>query len=80
MSADVIPLDDKREILDALANLMRQIEAGTVRGVCLVAIHDDGGFWPLWHATKHLGPHSGSVLRGAVCWLGAAMDAKARGE
>ena len=79
MSAEVIPLGDTRRLVSALADLIRGIESGEVQGLALVAIHAEGGFFePLWFGTRGLGPHGGSILRGAVCWLGAEMDAKAR--
>jgi len=71
-------VSDTRRIVDALGDLVRALEAGEVCGLALVAIHADGGFFePLWFGTRGLGPHGGSILRGAVCWLGAEMDAKA---
>ena len=79
MSAEVIPLGDTRRIVDALADLIRGIESGEIEGLALVAIHADGGFFePIWFGTRGLGPHGGTILRGAVCWLGAEMDSKAR--
>jgi len=79
MSERLIPLDDTEAVKQALADLIRGIESGEVHGLALVAIHADGGFFePLWFGTRALGPHGGSILRGAVCWLGAEMDAKAR--
>jgi len=79
VSAEVIPLGDTRRLVSALADLIRGIESGEVQGLALVAIHAEGGFFePLWFGTRGLGPHGGSILRGAVCWLGAEMDAKAR--
>lgn len=80
MSAEVIPLDDMRRVVDALAELCEGIESGAVRGLALVAIHADGGFIPIWGGSRALGPHGGSILRGAVCWLGAELDVKARRE
>lgn len=81
MSADVIPLADTGRIVDALREVIRSVEAGEVVGLALVAIHAEGGFFePIWFGTSGLGVHGGSILRGAVCWLGAEMDAKARSE
>jgi hypothetical protein len=80
LSAEVRSLDGREITVEALAALSREIDAGTVRGVCLVAMHADGRFTPIWYASASLGRHAGSILRGAVCWLGAEMDAKARGE
>jgi hypothetical protein len=79
VSAEVISLDGRQVVVETLTELIREIEAGTVRGVCAVAIHADGRFSPVWYASR-LGAHAGSILRGAVCWLGAEMDTKARGE
>ena len=75
----MIALGDRARIVDALGDLIHAIKSGEVEGLALVAIHTEGGFFePIWFGTRRLGPHGGSILRGAVCWLGAEMDAKAR--
>jgi len=69
---------DYPEPIGALVlELHRAIETGAVRGVALVTIAVDGGLMPAWAADLGLGPHVGSVLRGAVAYLAARMDAAA---
>lgn len=80
MSADVIPADDTAAVVETLTALIRDVRSGHIRALSLVAVLRDGGFVPVWHASHALGPHAGSILRGAVCWLSAEMDAKARSE
>jgi hypothetical protein len=77
VSARVIPLDDTEAVKHALADLARGIEAGRVRAFALVAVDSAGGFEPSWGAARSLGPHAGSILRGAVAYLAAVMDAEA---
>lgn len=77
MTPELFPLDDTRAVLDVLDALKSDIASGAVTGLALVVIRHDG-FVPVWHASPTLGQHTGSILRGAVCWLGAEMDARAR--
>ena len=77
MSARVIPLEDAAAVKGALTELMSGLEAGRLRGVALIAVDASGGFEPFWGASRTLGPHAGSILRGAVAWLGARMDVSA---
>jgi len=76
MSARVVTLDGP-ELKDALLELLRGVEAGRLRAVALVAVDSSGGFEPVWGASRSLGPHAGSILRGAVAYLGARMDSEA---
>jgi hypothetical protein len=77
MSARVIPLEDTTAVKEQLEAIQRGIDAGRIRGLALIAIDVSGDFEPLWGASRTLGMHAGSVLRGAVAWLGAAMDLQA---
>ena len=77
MSARLLPLDDTQGVKQALAELLRGIEAGRLRGFALVAVDSSGGFESSWGAARTLGPHAGSILRGAVAYLAAVMDAEA---
>jgi hypothetical protein len=73
----VIALDDAEGIKAACADLERGVEAGRLRAVAIVAVDSSGGLEPMWGASRTLGPHAGSILRGAVAYLGARMDAEA---
>ena len=75
--ATVIALDDAGDVERVLAELTGALSEGRVRGLVVVAVLGDGGFEPWWGATRTLGPHAGSILRGAVAYLGARMDAEA---
>lgn len=77
MSTRVIPLEDTDGVTQALTELRRGIEAGRLRAVAVIAVDAAGGFEPRWGASRTLGPHAGSILRGAVAYLGACMDAEA---
>jgi len=68
------------EALQAALLLVRAgVETGAVRAVALVVVDERGGLEPAWFAAPTLGPHAGSILRGAVAYLGARMDAEALG-
>jgi hypothetical protein len=77
MSAQVIPLDDSGALKTALLEVQRGVDAGRIRALAIVAVDASGGFEPFWGASRSLGAHAGSILRGAVAWLGAAMDTQA---
>ena len=77
MSARVIPLDDTAGVTHALTELMGDLEAGRVRALAIIAVDASGGLAPWWGASRTLGAHAGSILRGAVTYLGACMDAEA---
>lgn len=67
---------------DGLLAMLEDIRAGIVRGevtaVALVGVvARSGGLDPGWWAAPSLGPHAGSILRGAAAYLGARMDAEA---
>ncbi len=77
MSARLVALDDAEALHGILEELRRGVEAGRIRAVAIVAADAGGGLEPFWGASRSLGPHAGSVLRGAVAYLGALMDAEA---
>jgi len=77
MSARVIPLDDTARLGTLFTELLERVDAGTVRAVAFVAVDASGGLQVEWGAARGLGVHAGSVLRGAVAYLGARMDAEA---
>jgi hypothetical protein len=77
MSARVLALDDPEAVGRVLDELSGALAEGRVRGLVVVAIHADGGFEPFWGASQTLGVHAGSILRGAVAYLGARMDQEA---
>jgi len=81
MSARVVPLEKwpegVREELDALA---AEVEAGRIRALVLVTATADGGLTPCWGASRSLGPHGGTILRGMVAFIGAVIDALARAD
>jgi hypothetical protein len=77
MSARVVPLDDTAEVARLLDALDQRIASGAVRAVAFVLADAAGGLETWWGATGTLGPHAGSILRGAVAYLGARMDAEA---
>jgi hypothetical protein len=78
MSAHVVPLEeDTTEVRALLEELLAEIAAGRVVAAAFVTARADGGLDGKWGATRTLGPHAGSVLRGAVAYLGARMDATA---
>ena len=72
-----VPLDDTRRVGQLLDELAERLEAGEVRAVAFVVADASGGLDVWWGATQTLGPHAGSVLRGAVAYLGARMDREA---
>jgi hypothetical protein len=77
MSPRIIPLATTAEVDILLGDLAAMVAAGTVRAVAVVLADADGGLDTWWGASQQLGPHAGSVLRGAVAYLGARMDAAA---
>jgi hypothetical protein len=77
MSARVISLEDPDATKRVLTELVRGVEAGRIRAVAIVAADAAGGLEPFWGASRTLGVHAGSILRGAVAYLGARMDAEA---
>jgi len=77
MSVRVVPLEDADGVKRSLTELLRGVEKGRIRAVAVVAVDAAGGFEPWCGASQTLGPHAGSIVRGAVAWLGAAMDAAA---
>jgi len=79
MSARVIPLEDAAGVKAAVAELVSGVEEGRIRAVAIVTADVSGGLQPWWGATRSLGVHAGSILRGAVAYLGARMDSEALG-
>jgi len=77
MSARVIPLDDSARVAEVLDELAVRIGNARVTAVALVVVDASGGLEVEWGAARVLGVHAGSVLRGAVAYLGARMDAEA---
>jgi len=77
MSARVLLLEDTAGVEQALAELLRGIAVGDVHAIALVVVDHSGGLAPWWGAARTLGTHAGSILRGAVTYLGACMDAEA---
>jgi len=77
VSARVVPLEDGAGVKAALEGLMRAVEAGEVRAVAIITADASGGLEPWWGASRMLGTHAGTVLRGMVAYLGALMDAEA---
>lgn len=77
MSAHVIHVENTDELRRAVAALVAGLEKGRLRAVAVVAVDAAGGFEPWWGASATLGPHAGSILRGGVAYLAAAMDAAA---
>ena len=73
----VLALDDAEALRAALDDLQRGVEAGAVVALALVVANRAGGLEPSWGARAAAGPHAGSVLRGAVAYLAAMMDAAA---
>ncbi len=67
----------KETLLERLDEIVRGVEAGTVVGLALVTIAPDGGLGPRWVVSSASGPHAGTILRGAVAYLGAVLDAGA---
>ncbi len=80
MSARVVQLEDTEGVTQALTELLRGVETGRIRAVALIVADTAGGLEPWWAASRTLGAHAGSILRGAVAYLGARMDAEALGE
>jgi hypothetical protein len=76
MRARVVPLDDPGA-LDRLLDDVAAALDGKTRAVAIVIAGADGGLEVRWGATKALGPHAGTVLRGMVAYLAAVMDAEA---
>lgn len=72
-----IPIDDAERTRHVLGELARGVEVGRLRAVAVVAVDGSGGLEVWWGASRTLGPHAGSILRGAVAYLGARMDADA---
>lgn len=77
MSARVVQLEDSEGVRAALEELRRGIETGRIRAVALVTADAAGGLDPWWSASRTLGAHAGTLLRGAVAYLGARMDSEA---
>jgi len=77
VSARVVPLEDGAGLKAALEELRRGVEAGEVRAVAIITADAGGGLEPWWGASRSLGAHAGTVLRGMVAYLGALMDAEA---
>jgi hypothetical protein len=77
MSARVIPLDDTDRVDQELDALSARLALGEVRAVAFVVADASGGLEVWWGASRSLGPHAGSILRGAVAYLGARMDSEA---
>jgi len=77
MSARVVPLEDGGGLKAALEALLADLDAGRIRAVVIVTADAAGGLDPWWGASRSLGPHAGTVLRGMVAYLGALMDAEA---
>ena len=75
--ARVVALDDTAAVTAALDGLLAAIKAGRVTAVALVAAGPDGALEPWWGAARPVGPQAGSILRGAVAYLAAVMDAEA---
>lgn len=79
MSGNVVELETPEDVRRVLLDILERLEAGEVRAVAFVATTDAGTMVPWWGAARALGPHAGSILRGAVAYLAAAMDAEAVG-
>jgi len=77
MSARVIPLESTGGVTAVLEELRAGIAAGRIRAVVFVTADADGGLGPWWGASKTLGPHAGTMLRGMVAYVGALMDSAA---
>ena len=77
MSARVIALDDSAGVAELLLGLMDRLRTEAAVGVALVVVDASGGLEVEWGAARVLGRHAGSILRGAVAYLGARMDAEA---
>jgi hypothetical protein len=77
MTARVIPLEDTTRLAEWIADLAKRIDAGDVRAFALVVAEPSGGLSVWWGASRQLGAHAGSILRGAVAYLGARMDVDA---
>jgi len=77
VSARVVPLEDGAGVKAALEALLADLDAGRIRAVVIVTADASGGLEPWWGASRMLGPHAGTVLRGMVAYLGALMDAEA---
>lgn len=77
MSARVVQLEDTEAVKAALLELLKGVETGHIRAVALVTADATGGLDPWWGASRSLGAHAGTLLRGAVAYLGARMDAEA---
>jgi len=77
VSARVVPLEDGAGVKAALEALVADVEAGKVRAVAIITADAAGGLEPWWGASRMLGAHAGTVLRGMVAYLGALMDAEA---
>ena len=69
--------EDTAALQAALDLLVAALDAGRIAAVALIAADAEGALVPWWGAASALGPHAGSVLRGAVAYLGARMDAAA---
>jgi hypothetical protein len=70
-------MSDDADVLRVASELRDALKNGEVLAVAFVTVHGDGGLLVRWGAAASLGDHAGSILRGAVAYLGARMDAKA---
>ena len=75
--AAVVHLEDRDAVKRALYELLKGVEAGRICAVALIAADSAGGLEPWWGASRTLGAHGGTLLRGAVAYLGAKMDQEA---
>jgi len=80
MSARVIPLEDSAGVAELVTELTARVASGEARAVALVVVDASGGLEVSWGASRTLGVHAGSILRGAAAYLGARMDLEAIGE
>jgi hypothetical protein len=62
---------------ETTAALEQLLESGDAVAIALVVAGPEGTLQPWWSVSRTLGAHAGSVLRGAVAYLGARMDAEA---
>ena len=73
----VIPLDDPEALRLAMREVLDGVEAGRIKAVAVATVEASGGLGAWWAASRTLGAHAGSILRGAVAYLAAVMDAEA---
>jgi len=64
----------RAEVLEALD---ARLSSDAVAAVAVVVVDASGGLEVEWGAARTLGLHAGSILRGAVAYLAATMDAAA---